>query len=316
MRLTRNRKMLSLPLAKAITSVMLVTLCAAALLLSLFSLELKTEARALFTPQTPPAVAVDNTKPPVLRAEPITPHRLRTEAQANTSTADQRAVAACEAGRNGDLEKIPTLIALLADDTKTEPLRCWTSGRWSPALDTFKQPSPGEQAAIALASMGRAAFLPLTNQLNSTNATVRRNAPWAIGELTNMPPGERDDAVPRLISLLSDSDSWVRMAAARALGEVRNRSAVPALIGNLADADERVRELAVWALSELKDNRAVAALCHVLLSDARADVRRGAAEALGEIRSADALPALKQALNDPNVNARAQWAISEIEGDE
>lgn len=321
MRLTRNQKMLSLPLAKAITSVMLIALCAAALLLSLFSLELKTEARAMIALEQPAAVAVITSNPPVLRTEPITQRQLRTETQAstannaNTPNAEQRAAAACEAGRNGDLEKIPTLIALLADDTKTEPLRCWTSGRWSPALDTFKQPSPGEQAAIALASMGRAAFLPLTNQLDSSNPTARRNAAWAIGELTNMPPGERDNAVPRLISLLSDEDAWVRMAAARALGEVRNRNAVPALIGNLADGDGRVRELAVWALSELKDNRAVAALCNVLLSDARADVRRGAAEALGEIRSAEALPALKQALNDPAVTPKAQWAISEIEGE-
>ena len=52
-----------------------------------------------------------------------------------------------------------------------------------------------------------------------------------------MPPGERDDAVPRLISLLTDADAWVRMAAARALGELRNRSAVPAIVASLADAD-------------------------------------------------------------------------------
>jgi HEAT repeat protein/beta-lactamase regulating signal transducer with metallopeptidase domain len=314
MRLTRNRTMLSRPLAKAITSMMLFALCAAAISLSLFSLELKTEARAVFTPPAP--VDVGNIRPPVSHAETVTTQQPRAEARPDAPNAEQRADAACEAGRNGDLEKIPRLIALLADDTKTELLRCWSSGRWSPALETFKHPSPGEQAAIALASIGRPAFLPLTNQLDSANASVRRNAAWAIGELTNMPPGERDDAVPRLISLLSDSDAWVRMAAARALGELRNRSAVSTLIATLADADGRVRELAVWALSELKDKRAVAALCNVLLSDLRADVRRGAAEALGEIRSAEALPALKQALNDPTVNVRAQWAISEIEGDE
>ena len=329
MRLTRKQKTLSLRSSKAITSLTLFVLCAAAIALSLFSLDVKTEARAIFTPSTSVATA-SNTNAPVPPAETTLAQHPRPEAQipearsAEARTAEvqpsdpnaqQRAAAACEAGRNGDVEKIPALITLLSDDTKTELLHCWNSGRWSPALETFKHPSPGEQAAIALASMGRTAFPPLTNQLDSGNATVRRNAAWAIGELTNMPPGERDGAVPRLISLLSDSDAWVRTAAARALGELRNRSAVPALIGNLADADARVRELAVWALSELKDSRAVAALCNVLLSDSRVDVRRGAADALGEIRSSEALPALKQALNDGAVNARVQWAISEIEGE-
>jgi len=333
MRLTRSHKMIGLRFAKAITSTIVFALCAAALSLSLFSLQLRTEARPLFTSRAP--APVSNANPPLLQPETNAPQHPRAEvrspqaqtpqsqtpearpveAQPTDSNAEQRAAAACEAGRKGDLEKIPELIALLADDTKTELLHCWSSGRWSPALETFKHPSPGEQAAIALASMGRAAFLPLANQLGSANATVRRNAAWAIGELTNMPPGERDGAVPRLITLLSDSDSWVRTAAARALGELRNHSAVPGLIATLADGDARVRELAVWALSELKDGRAVAALCNVLLSDSRVDVRRGAAEALGEIRSAEALPALKQALSDPSVNARAQWAISEIEGE-
>ena len=77
-----------------------------------------------------------------------------------------------------------------------------------------------------------------------------------------------------------------------------------------------MRELVVWALSEMKDARAVTALCAVLLSDTRGEVRRGAAEALGEIQSAEALPALKQALQDsePGVSTKAAWAIEEIEG--
>jgi|GEM_PF-807142 len=332
MRLTRNQKTLGRSMAQALTSIMLFALCAAAVVLSLFSFELKTEARAVFTPtatliNTNPSVAVAKTitaqqprpktqQPNVESQQPVAePQQPSTETQLDASNARQRAEAACAAGRNGDTEMIPTLIAMLADDTKTELLRCWSNGRWSPALESFKQSSPGEQAALALASMGRQAFQPLTNQLDNANATVRRNAAWAIGELTNMPPGERDDAVPRLISLLTDSDAWVRMASARALGEVRNHSAVPALIATLGDGDARVRELAVWALSELKDKRAVGALCNVLLSDLRPDVRRAAAEALGEIRSSEALPSLKQALNDPAVNARAQWAISEIEGE-
>ena len=326
MRLTREQKMLSRSTAKAMTSITLFALCAAAVTLSLFSLELKTEARAIFTPT---AQSLVNNNTPIAVTEIATaqhprgetgqqpvmePQQPRAEPQPNSQRATQRAEAACAAGRQGDTEQIPVLIAMLADDTKTNLLRCWSNGRWSPALESFKYPSPGEQAAIALASMGRVALQPLTNELNSENATVRRNAAWAIGELTNMRPGERDGAAPRLITLLSDADPWVRMAASRALGELRSHTAVPALFVTLGDADAHVRELAVWALSEIKDRRDVAPLCNVLLSDVSAEVRRGAAEALGEIRSTEALPFLKQALNDPAVSARARWAINEIEG--
>jgi HEAT repeat protein len=106
------------------------------------------------------------------------------------------------------------------------------------------------------------------------------------------------------------------MAAARALGELRDSRALSKLVATLSDDDWHVRELVVWALSEMKDARAVTALCNVLLSDTRVEVRRGAAEALGEIQSAAALPSLRQALNDsePGVSAKAAWAISEIEG--
>jgi HEAT repeat protein len=204
---------------------------------------------------------------------------------------------------------------MLADDRKIEPIACWTTGPWTPALDTFKHPSPGEQGALALASMGRKAFGPLMNQLDNANAVTRRNAAWAIGELTNMPPGERTPAIPQLISLLGDTDAWVRMAAARAIGEVRDSRATDTLIATLSDADWRVRQLAAWALNEMKEKRAVAALCQLLLGDSRPEVRRAAAEALGEIASAQALPSLHQALNDPEatVRSRVNWAIAEIE---
>ena len=57
------------------------------------------------------------------------------------------------------------------------------------------------------------------------------------------------------------------------------------------------------------------ALCQALLTDLQAEVRRTAAEALGEIRSTKALSSLKQALNDPEAGVRAKvgWAISELE---
>jgi HEAT repeat protein len=288
-------------------------LCLAALALSLFAVELQAQVHVAVTQSilTETVASV----PDSIGHVPPAPGT-RNDAQASRTPQDDRAMSACNAAKRGDVEAIPTLIAMLGDDSKTELIRCWDTSRWSPALETFKHSSPGEQAALALASFGRQALAPLSNQLDSSNATVRRNAAWAIGELTNMPPGSRATAVPQLITLLGDSDEWVRMAAARALGEVRDSRALPKLVATLADDDWHVRELAVWALSEMKDDRAVTALCNVLLSDARVEVRSGAAEALGEIRSADALPALRQALNDreSGVSAKAAWAISEIEG--
>ena len=318
-RLTRERLSLGKWPGRAITAVVLGTLCISSVFGSAFGFSLRTPFELPTSLATPLAVAESA---PLVATQPQEPTTAATRKpglpaanRSDTTTPQELAQAACESGRNRDLEAIASLVALLGDDRKVEPVACWTSGRWSPALDTFKHPSPGEQAAIALASMGREAFTPLLNQLDNSSAVTRRNAAWAIGELTNMIPGERASAVPKLVALLSDADAWVRMAAARAIGEVRDRRASEKLIVTLSDADWRVRRLAAWALNEMKDKRAVSALCNLLLTDARAEVRTAAAEALGEIASNEALPSLQQALNDPEpgVRAKASWAIDEIQ---
>jgi HEAT repeat protein/beta-lactamase regulating signal transducer with metallopeptidase domain len=308
-RLMNSNTRISARFTRVMMLVAMLVLCLSALSLSMFGVDLQTQVRAAVTQ----SILTSTTAAVPDRVEPIP---VVQQPRNDNTPQNDRAMSACNAARSGDTEAIPSLIAMLGDDSKSQVIKCWDTSRWSPALETFKHPSPGEQAALALASFGRPALAPLTNQLDSPNATVRRNAAWAIGELHNMLSGERANAVPQLITLLGDSDEWVRMAAARALGELRDSRSLPKLVATLSDDDWRVRELAVWALSEMKDARAVTALCNVLLSDPRVEVRRGAAEALGEISSADALPTLKQALNDkePSVSAKAAWAISEIEG--
>jgi HEAT repeat protein/beta-lactamase regulating signal transducer with metallopeptidase domain len=311
LRIMRTNTHVTAGFARTMTLAAILVLCVSALSLSLFSVELRTTVHAAVTQtlETPSQSIAPDSIPTVIP----TPRR---ETQVTATSADERAASACNAAKSSDPEAIPLLIQTLKDDSKSQLIKCWEGTPWSPALQVFKHSSPGEQAALALASLGPPAFRPLSSQLDSSNPTVRRNAAWAIGELTNMLPSDRAEAVPQLIILLSDSDEWVRMAAARALGELHDRRAVTKLVATLSDNDWRVRELAVWALSEMKDSRAVTALCAVLLSDTRGEVRRGAAEALGEIQSAEALPALKQALQDsePGVSTKAAWAISEIEG--
>jgi len=298
---------------RVITAVVLIAICVSSVLGSAFGFSLRTPLELPRLAPTPAATVIPSQEPmtmSVARKQDPAP----VASQRESTTAQERAQAACDAGRKRDVEAIPSLVAMLGDDRQVEPIACYTTGNWTPALDTFKHPSPGEQAALALASLGRNAFIPLMNQLSNSNAATRRNAAWAVGELTNMIPGDRAPAVPQLINLLSDSDPWVRMAAARALGEVRDRLASPTLTATLGDSDWRVRRVAAWALNEMKEARAVPALCDLLLRDARVEVRVAAAEALGEIRSVAALLSLERALDDADagVRAKARWAIDEI----
>jgi beta-lactamase regulating signal transducer with metallopeptidase domain len=321
MKLTRKTRRLGSRTGRFMMVTAVSLMCLISLAIASFSIEVRADQRNTSgTKATVGLVAADtqlvfgNETRSAQGRVPSQP-RAGAESIKDDSSAQQRAQFACEAGRNHSLESIPQLLAMLGDDSKTELIRCWDSGRWSPALATFKQPSPGEQAAIALASMGSPAFGPLTEVLSDQNSTARRNAAWAIGELTNMRTNERAEAVEPLISLLGDADAWVRMASARALGELRDERAGERLIAALFDNDAGVREISAWSLGEMKDARAVQTLCTVVVSDLQIDVRVAAAEALGEIRNQKAVPSLTQALNDaePRVRAKARWAIAEIE---
>jgi len=196
----------------------------------------------------------------------------------------ERAVAACALGRFGAVSAIPALIGLLGDDTPIRPIKCWDSGGWSPARNTFKHETPGEQAAIALASLSQPAVEPLIAALNNGDPIVRRNAAWAIGEIRGGLRTNRTDAVDPLIKTLSDEDSWVRMAAAFSLGEMRPSQATESLIAALGDADWMVRRMAALALGEMKASAAVESLTSLSQRDEMELVRRQAAWSLGEIR--------------------------------
>lgn len=226
----------------------------------------------------------------------------------------ERASAAARLGRASAVTAIPSLIQMLGDDTAITPQGNWETGSWTPALQTFKHPSPGEEAALALAAMGKFAVEPLVAILNDTNPSVRRNAAWALGEIRGSHSVDRTVAVEPLIAALRDEDWWVRKAAARALGEIRTARAVGPLVAALEDGNWNVREMAAWALGEMKDARAVSRLSAALVKDERWSVRSRTASALGEIRDPLAVEALTAALNDEDqrVRNKAEWALAEI----
>jgi HEAT repeat protein len=323
MKLTRTTRRLGTRAARLLALCAFSLLCLTCIAISTFSFDLRTDGASKRSNvdavnQTANETATeaqsrgqsdariqDPGTTPVTRAE--------FERTLNSADAQERAAAACAAGKRRALEALPMLVGMLGDDTPIQPIKCWEGGRWNPAIESLKQPSPGEQAAIALASMGMPALEPLTNALNDSNPSARRNAAWAIGELTNMRGGDRAGAVPQLVVLLNDSDEWVRMSSARALGEIKDDRATEDLIARLSDGWWRVRKQSAWALGEMKEDRAVETLCHVLVSDAEPDVRTTAAWALGEIHDNRAVEPLCNALSDaqPEVRKTAAWALGE-----
>jgi beta-lactamase regulating signal transducer with metallopeptidase domain/HEAT repeat protein len=232
----------------------------------------------------------------------------------DSSSPQERAAAACSLGKMRALEAIPFLIQKLGDDASIGAFRCWDSDTWSPALDIFKEPSAGEQAAIALAAMGKFSVEPLTAALGDANASVRRNAAWAIGEIRGGNGVDRAATIGPLLAALNNSDAWVRKAAAFTLGEIRDERASEPLINALDDAEPQVRDMAARALGEMKEERAVRQLIARLGRDQDASVRSRSAWALGEMKASAATEALTAALKDDDQQVRSETrtALAEI----
>jgi HEAT repeat protein len=199
-----------------------------------------------------------------------------------TASTGSNADFACAATVARDTGAIEKLIAILGDDRPIAQRQCY-GNLWSPARSTFDHPSPGEQAAIALAAISRPSLPHLVRALDDSSAVTRRNAAWAIGELRGGHLINRSDALVPLIRLTSDRDAGVRRAAAFSLSELKSRDGVDPLIALLSDDDARVRAEAAYALGEIGDARA-SALLHTLKDhDPDAGVRRAMKWALHEI---------------------------------
>ena len=125
---------------------------------------------------------------------------------------------------------LPLLARHLGDDAPIPANPTWSYGTdgWGPARATLGHPSPGEVAALGLASMSALAAPTLERLLDDPDPVVRRNAAWALGELRH-PRGISKRGEARLAARLHDADVGVRLAAAWSLGDAGVASALPAL---------------------------------------------------------------------------------------
>lgn len=147
----------------------------------------------------------------------------------------------------------------------------------------------------------------LLPRLDDPQADVREATAEELGRIGSF------EAVPALIRLLNDNEGRVRCAAVEALGEIGSADAVPHLIKILQDRYAGSREAAAQALGNIASYHAVEALVHLLKGDESSHVKLAAIEALGEIGSTEALPALKEcAKSRDDVGRCASAAIESI----
>jgi HEAT repeat protein len=104
------------------------------------------------------------------------------------------------------------------------------------------------------------------------------------------------DQLARQIQI--EPDPLVRQAVVRAIAEFRTPMSQQVLLAGLNDENEAVRIECCRALGKRAEPASVSGLANVLRADGNADVKLAAAEALGKIKSPEAMRALAVALDD------------------
>ncbi|HYO11882.1 MAG TPA: HEAT repeat domain-containing protein [Thermoanaerobaculia bacterium] len=169
-----------------------------------------------------------------------------------------------------------------------------------------RNPSPGirEQALRIGANL-----LPdtlLTEYLRNDSDAVLRNAGSEILRLR----GGR--SLPALVGLLEDPDSDVVLQAVLILGRLSDPRALEPLHGVLGHTDPNVVQEAILAVGRLGDARSIPRLLPFLDSDLW--LQMAAVQALGDLRSPEAIPFLAERLTDPMVGSLAAEALARIGG--
>jgi len=231
--------------------------------------------------------------------------------------------------------------ARLADRLRT--LANASERSWEDVLDAISltqalaHPDPIVRLRAALQSPGSTTAELLPALAAETDPAVQEVLVWALAR--------QPDASAAAIGLLGSPDAGVRTLMVRLLGKVRDPGTAAAVAGALDDPDPHVVNAAVNALGRIGDPETVPALAELLgvpavrqldlidalagfgaqavpavaerLAGGGAEARAQAAETLGRLDSADAIPALAAALADDDraVRLAALLALGELGSD-
>jgi HEAT repeat protein len=153
------------------------------------------------------------------------------------------------------------------------------------------------EAAKALARLGATSAVPLLIRMlrDDEDAGCRQDAAIALRLL------RAQQAVPELIAALSDSQSQVRLAAARALVDLPDVRASAALIERLQDSSNYVRTRAAQALGVIEAPEALEPLLAVAGSDSLLvrNIALSAIRRIGGERAETALVELRKHTKNP-----------------
>jgi HEAT repeat protein len=116
-----------------------------------------------------------------------------------------------------------------------------------------------------------------------------------------------DEAIPRLLELVEDSDSDVRWRVADALGKIGSEVAISRLLKLVEHSNSDVRWSVADALGNISSEAAIEGLLK-LVEDSDYDVRWSVANSLGKIGDEKAIPGLLKLVEDSNTSLRSRAA--------
>jgi serine/threonine protein kinase len=150
----------------------------------------------------------------------------------------------------------------------------------------------------------------LVEALRDASLKVKAEAVQAIVKMGEQATGP---VIRMLNDAMDESDYLTARFAAKALGEIGDRSISSVLVELLRSDDRFVACEAILALGRLGETKAVPDLI-ALLDDSNGNIRFCAAEALGRMCDARARDALQACLSDEDegVRAKARWALSRL----
>jgi HEAT repeat protein len=229
-----------------------------------------------------------------------------------------REEAATALGQLNDARGVPPLIQALRDTDRAVRQAAIASltALGEPAIvplgfclqDT--NPHVQESASCILATIADGRVLePLQASLLSPNWIVRMHSAKALSRL------KAPQTIDTLILLLQDKVPAVREEAALAIQAMGDTGLSP-LMEKLNDLNWRVRLRAVETLGLLQSSGAVEPLMTLVLEDPDTAVRQDAVRTLGKIGDSRTVPLLMQALEQPSLKLPAIEALGQIRSQE